>query len=218
MTLGSTRLAPRRACRGTLQRDFLRLRALASADSSPELKVDMLPSMLVGTSKLVFAVRTCFSLVGAEDEREWHQDLMEIDDRAQSTDGRSRLKPDHHGVRQWWLRGHATILICNCGDSCQLLSRVHRCWYVRRCALCSRSPVRTLPFLADDPCRAAPAYNAGRPDVGIWTTHTVPIKQLVKDGLLLHRIQNGFHLKYSSDVRAGLNIQLKNIRWEYVVE
>lgn len=68
------------------------------------------------------------------------------------------------------------------------------------------------------PCRAAPAYDAGRPDVGVWTTHTVPIKQLVKDGLLLHRIQNGFHLKYSSDVRAGLNIQLKNIRWEYVVE
>jgi hypothetical protein len=68
------------------------------------------------------------------------------------------------------------------------------------------------------PCRAVPAYNVGRPPLDQWTTHIVPIKQLVKDGLLLHRMFNGFHLKYSSDVRTGLNIQLKNIRWEFKAE
>ncbi len=65
------------------------------------------------------------------------------------------------------------------------------------------------------PCRAVPGYKVGRPPVEVWTTHTVPIKQLVDDGLRLNDIENAFHLKYSSDVRTGLGIQLKNIRWEY---
>lgn len=66
------------------------------------------------------------------------------------------------------------------------------------------------------PCRAVPAYSIGRPDLGTWQTHRIPVRELVARGVHLDRVLNGFFLKFEGTGRAGIQINLNNIRWEYI--
>jgi hypothetical protein len=64
-------------------------------------------------------------------------------------------------------------------------------------------------------CRSTPTYKLGHPVEGVWHTMRIPVKALVANGLELSRIYSAFGLYLSGNSKAGMHIQVNNVRWEY---
>lgn len=67
-------------------------------------------------------------------------------------------------------------------------------------------------------CSAFPQYSLGRPLEGEWHAVRVPVRDLAARGVDLSRVTTPFVLNFSERDQAGMTVQLRDIRWQYLPE
>jgi len=60
-----------------------------------------------------------------------------------------------------------------------------------------------------------PDYRIPAPVVGEWTTYSIPVKDLVDNGLKLNEVFSPLVLQFTGSTNQNFKMQVKNLRWEY---